>query len=91
MPGVDSEASVHRLSFAFFRAIKKRREFEWTPECEKSSQELKAYMQSPQLVARPITGDILQLYLAVFESALSSILIPGKKRNCRGRYIMSAG
>ncbi|GAA0144969.1 hypothetical protein LIER_36046 [Lithospermum erythrorhizon] len=62
-------------SFPFFRAIKKEREFEWTPECEKSFQELKVYLQSPQLLARPVAGDILQLYLAVSKSALSSVLI----------------
>ncbi|GAA0184542.1 hypothetical protein LIER_31830 [Lithospermum erythrorhizon] len=53
----------------------KRREFEWTLECEKSFQELKAYLQSPQLLAQSVVGDILQLYLPVSESALSSVLI----------------
>ncbi|GAA0175822.1 hypothetical protein LIER_41983 [Lithospermum erythrorhizon] len=31
-------------SLPFFKAIKKGKEFEWTPECEESFQELKAYL-----------------------------------------------
>ncbi|GAA0185229.1 hypothetical protein LIER_32517 [Lithospermum erythrorhizon] len=49
--------------------------FEWTPECEKSFQELKAYLQSPQLLALPVMGEVLHLYLAILESVLSSVLI----------------
>ncbi|GAA0159957.1 hypothetical protein LIER_16621 [Lithospermum erythrorhizon] len=67
--------SRRRSKLPFFKAIKKRRDFEWTPECEKSFQDLKAYMHSPQLLAPPIDGDALQLYLAVWESSLSSSLI----------------
>ncbi|GAA0149482.1 hypothetical protein LIER_43061 [Lithospermum erythrorhizon] len=49
------------MNFPFFKDIKKRREFEWTPECEESLQELKVYIQSPQLLTRPIAGDILRV------------------------------
>ncbi|GAA0170813.1 hypothetical protein LIER_24994 [Lithospermum erythrorhizon] len=59
----------------FFKAIKKGQDFEWTLECEKSFQELKAYLQSPELLARPVAGDVLQLYLAISELAQSSVLI----------------
>ncbi|GAA0170687.1 hypothetical protein LIER_41005 [Lithospermum erythrorhizon] len=59
----------------FFKSIKKGRDFEWTPEYEQSFQEPKAYLQSPQLLARLVAGDVLQLYLVVSESALSSVLI----------------
>ncbi|GAA0143735.1 hypothetical protein LIER_35799 [Lithospermum erythrorhizon] len=59
------------------------------PEFEKSFQELKAYLQSPQLLARLVAGDILQLYLAVSESALSSILILEKEKIQRPMYYVS--
>ncbi|GAA0149403.1 hypothetical protein LIER_08584 [Lithospermum erythrorhizon] len=59
----------------FFKAIKKGKDFEWTPECEQSFQELKTYLQFPQLLALPVAGDVLQLYLAVSESELRSVLI----------------
>ncbi|GAA0157159.1 hypothetical protein LIER_14483 [Lithospermum erythrorhizon] len=48
-------------SLPFFKAIKKERDFEWIPECEKSFQESKAYLQFPQLLAQPVEGDVLQL------------------------------
>ncbi|GAA0174571.1 hypothetical protein LIER_27938 [Lithospermum erythrorhizon] len=62
-------------SFPFSKPIKKWREFELNLECEKSFQELKAYLQSPQLLVWPVVEDILELYLAVSESAQSSVLI----------------
>ncbi|GAA0169505.1 hypothetical protein LIER_23974 [Lithospermum erythrorhizon] len=52
----------------FFKAIKKLKEFDWTPDCEQSFQELKKYLQSPQLLVWPVARDVLQLYLAVLES-----------------------
>ncbi|GAA0166318.1 hypothetical protein LIER_21496 [Lithospermum erythrorhizon] len=79
MPWVDPALVVHRLardwSLPFFKAIKKGKEFEWTPDCEQSFQVLKKYLQSSQLLTRPVVGDVLQLYLAVSEFALSSFLI----------------
>ncbi|GAA0156299.1 hypothetical protein LIER_13825 [Lithospermum erythrorhizon] len=77
---VDHEANLRESfdnlqSLPFFKATKKEKEIKWTPECEASFQELKAYLQSPWLLARPVTEDILQLYLAVSESALNSVLI----------------
>ncbi|GAA0160993.1 hypothetical protein LIER_17415 [Lithospermum erythrorhizon] len=74
-------------SLPFNKIIKKGREFEWNLECEQSFQELKAYLQSSQLLARPVAGDVLQLYLVVSESALSSILIR-KEGRFKGRFIM---
>ncbi|GAA0165445.1 hypothetical protein LIER_20847 [Lithospermum erythrorhizon] len=62
-------------SLPFFKVINKGREFERTPECEKSFQELKSYLKSPQLLVRYGAGDVLQLYLEISESALSSVLI----------------
>ncbi|GAA0139325.1 hypothetical protein LIER_00891 [Lithospermum erythrorhizon] len=42
--------------------------------------ELKVYLQSPQLLARPVVGDVLQLYLVVSESALGSVLISEEEK-----------
>ncbi|GAA0171983.1 hypothetical protein LIER_25900 [Lithospermum erythrorhizon] len=70
-------------------AIKKGRDFEWTPECEKSFQDLKAYLQCPHLLAWPLVGDVLQLYLAVSDSALSSVLIREEEKVQRPVYYVS--
>ncbi|GAA0162039.1 hypothetical protein LIER_18226 [Lithospermum erythrorhizon] len=48
----------------FFRAAKKGKEFKWTPNYEESVLELKKYLQSPQLLAWPVDGNLLQLYLS---------------------------
>ncbi|GAA0148977.1 hypothetical protein LIER_36838 [Lithospermum erythrorhizon] len=54
-----------------------------------SFQELKAYLQSPQLLAQSVKGEIVQLYLAVSESALSSVLVREEKKVPRPVYYVS--
>ncbi|GAA0170915.1 hypothetical protein LIER_25073 [Lithospermum erythrorhizon] len=76
-------------SLPSFMAIEKGRDFEWTPECKKSFQELKAYLQSPKLLAQPVAGDVLQLYLVVSESALKSVLIREEAKVHRLVYYVS--
>ncbi|GAA0138400.1 hypothetical protein LIER_00154 [Lithospermum erythrorhizon] len=49
--------------------------FEWNKECTKVSLELKEYLGSPKLLTRPEEGEDLQLYLAVSEGAVSSVLV----------------
>ncbi|GAA0143724.1 hypothetical protein LIER_04337 [Lithospermum erythrorhizon] len=44
---------------------------------------------SPQLLARPVAGDILQLYLAISEHALSSVLIKEEEKVQRPVYYIS--
>ena len=47
----------------------------WTPQCESAFLELKAYLESLELLSILDPGDTLYLYLGVFESAVSSALI----------------
>ncbi|GAA0153148.1 hypothetical protein LIER_11460 [Lithospermum erythrorhizon] len=76
-------------SLPFFKAIKKGKDFQWTEDCPQSFQELKSYLQSPQLLTRPVVGDLLQLYLAVLEHALSSMLINEEGKVQRSVYYVS--
>ncbi|GAA0145637.1 hypothetical protein LIER_05789 [Lithospermum erythrorhizon] len=76
-------------SLLFFKAIKKVKYFEWTPDCEHSFQELKNYLQSPLMLAQPMARDVLQLYLAVSESALKSFLIREEDKVQRLVYYVS--
>ncbi|KAK3007992.1 hypothetical protein RJ639_013768 [Escallonia herrerae] len=65
-------------------AIKKVKDFEWTEECQKSFEELKLYLSSPQLLTKPVTGEDLFLYLSISEVAVSTVLIreeEGKKKH----------
>lgn len=60
----------------FFQLIKKaKKEVYWTSECENAFQQLKNYMAQPPLLAMPIPGEILLLYLVVSECAVSLILV----------------
>ena len=46
----------------------------WTKECEESFQKLKDYLSNPPLV-KPSEGESLYMYLAVSNSATSSVLV----------------
>ncbi|KAL2230216.1 UNVERIFIED_CONTAM: hypothetical protein Sindi_1616000 [Sesamum indicum] len=67
----------------FFKILRKVKGFNWTEECEQAFQELKIYLRSPPLLANPREGDVLYLYLAVSDNAVSSVLIKeeGKVQN----------
>jgi hypothetical protein len=57
----------------FFKILKKA--FNWTEECEFFFKELKNYLTSPLLLSWPMEGEILYLYLAVSQFAVSSELV----------------
>ena len=56
-------------SHAFFKTLKNPKDFQWTEECESALQELKSYLTTPPLLSKPLLGEVLLLYLAVFEHA----------------------
>ncbi|GAA0145317.1 hypothetical protein LIER_05538 [Lithospermum erythrorhizon] len=64
-------------SFPFFKNIRQasKKPFEWDEECTRAFLELKEYLGSPQLLTRTEEGEDLQLYLAVSEGAVSSVLV----------------
>ena len=57
----------------FFKVLKKA--FEWTDECQKAFQDLKAYLTIAPLLSSSIPSEELYLYLAVFPHAVSLALI----------------
>ena len=57
----------------FFKVLKKA--FEWTDECQKAFQDLKAYLTTTPLLSPFVPGEELYLYLAVSPHAVSSALI----------------
>ncbi|KAK1399355.1 hypothetical protein POM88_009218 [Heracleum sosnowskyi] len=60
----------------FFKAIKKvGRNFQWTEECEETFQNIKRHLSTPPLLSNPQQGEVLVLYLAVSEYAVSAVLI----------------
>uniref|UniRef100_A0A2N9GA07 Uncharacterized protein n=1 Tax=Fagus sylvatica TaxID=28930 RepID=A0A2N9GA07_FAGSY len=63
--------------------------FQWTEECQKAFEELKAYLSSPPLLSPSQTGEELYLYLAVSASAVSSALIREEERVQKHVYYTS--
>ena len=62
-------------SLPFFKALKKGADFVWTDECEQSFLELKVYLGRVPLLSKPVQGEVLSLYLAVSEAAISAALV----------------
>ena len=59
-------------SHAFFGTLKNPKDFQSTGECESALQELKSYLTTPPLLSKPLLGEVLLLYLAVSEHAVSA-------------------
>nr|XP_017250771.1 PREDICTED: uncharacterized protein LOC108221400 [Daucus carota subsp. sativus] len=59
----------------FYDVLRKNKGFEWTPEHEEALRALKKYLTTPPLLAKPIPGEELYLYLSVTEHAVSSVLV----------------
>ena len=57
----------------FFKVLKKA--FEWTDECQRAFEDLKAYLTMAPLLSPSVEGEELYLYLAVTPHAVSSALI----------------
>ena len=57
----------------FFKVLRKA--FEWTDECQRAFEDLKAYLTMAPLLSPSVVGEELYLYLAVTPHAVSSALI----------------
>lgn len=59
----------------FYDTLKGNKKFEWSEECEKAFQQLKHYLTTPPVLAKPVEGEPLFLYIAVSVMAVSGVLI----------------
>ena len=57
----------------FFKILRSPNEFKWTNECQKAFKDLKTFLSSPSVLATPISGEDLYLYLAVSGNFVSSV------------------
>ncbi|XP_024013349.1 uncharacterized protein LOC112087712 [Eutrema salsugineum] len=55
--------------------LRGNKRFEWDSKCEEAFQQLKEYLASPPILAKPETGETLYLYIAVPSSAASGVLV----------------
>ena len=73
----------------FFHLLRKGLKFQWTPECAPALQELKHYLSSPPLLSTLTQGEVLYLYLAVSDHAVSLVLIKEENGQQRPIYYTS--
>ncbi|KAK0578702.1 hypothetical protein LWI29_014838 [Acer saccharum] len=64
----------------FFQAIKKGKGMKWDEGSKRAFRELRSYLSNPSLLVKPLSGDVLQLYLAVLDMATSTALV----KECKG-------
>lgn len=62
-------------ALTFFKVRRKASRFEWVEECELAFHQLKEVLAKLPLLTKPITGEILYIYLSVGERAFSSVLV----------------
>ncbi|XP_013629885.1 PREDICTED: uncharacterized protein LOC106335812 [Brassica oleracea var. oleracea] len=62
-------------SHAFFGTSKNPKDFQWPEEYESTLHEPKAYITTPPLLSKTLLGEVLLLYLAVSEHAVSAVLV----------------
>ncbi|CAA7034283.1 unnamed protein product [Microthlaspi erraticum] len=53
----------------FYDTLRGNKKFEWDDRCEKAFQELKEYLANPPILAKPVEGEPLFLYIAVSRTA----------------------
>ena len=64
----------------FFKSIKDAgKTFIWTDECEEAFQKIKEQLGKPPLLAKPVEGETLILYLAVSRHSVSDVLVKEEK------------
>ena len=59
----------------FFKLMKKKGLFEWTPEADQAFQDLKRYLNSPLVMVMPRPHEPLVLYLAATPYSASAALV----------------
>lgn len=52
-----------------------RKLIEWTEDCDRAFKELKEYLKIPLILSRPAEAEVLDLYIAVKNKAISSVLV----------------
>ena len=58
----------------FFKILRSPNEFKWIEKCREAFKDLKTFLSSLPVLATPVSGEDLFLYLAVSSNAVSSVL-----------------
>lgn len=73
----------------FYQLLKKWKGFWWTEECDSAFKDLKSYLASPPILAKPDPREDMYMYLAMSNHAVGSVLIRQQKGIQRSVYYLS--
>ncbi|XP_060965549.1 uncharacterized protein LOC133034475 [Cannabis sativa] len=73
----------------FFNVLRGNKMFEWKNECKEAFKSIKRHLSTPPVLAKPITGETLFLYLAVLENAISAALVREEGKHQQPVYYVS--
>ncbi|XP_042467184.1 uncharacterized protein LOC122050335 [Zingiber officinale] len=76
-------------SLTFFKILRQATKFQWDGECDKAFEELKQYLSSLPILAKPAVGEPLLIYLSSTEHAIGSALITEKGGKQQTMYFLS--
>ncbi|GKV20496.1 hypothetical protein SLEP1_g30616 [Rubroshorea leprosula] len=72
-----------------FKILRGKKNFEWTRDCYKAFEQLKAYLASAPLISKPSPRETLFLYIAATTEAVSAALIRQEQKRQRPVYFVS--
>ena len=75
----------------FFKLMKKKGPFEWTPEADQAFQDLKKYLTSPPVMVAPRPLEPLVLYLAATPYSASAALVAVREERQAKGALRQAG
>ncbi|CAA0822828.1 Unknown protein, partial [Striga hermonthica] len=71
-------SKVAEKSGLLFKTLNKSEKFQWTEEAQRAFEELRGVLDNLPLLAKPVQGEELVLYLSIGERAVSSVLLREK-------------
>ncbi|XP_042460586.1 uncharacterized protein LOC122044113 [Zingiber officinale] len=66
-------------SLPFFKILRRATKFQWDEGCDRAFEELKQYLSSLPILAKPIVGEPLWIYLSSTEYVIGSTLVRKRK------------
>ncbi|XP_013699932.2 uncharacterized protein LOC106403669 [Brassica napus] len=63
----------------FYDLLRGNKKFIWNERCEEAFEQLKRYLTTPPMLAKPDKGDTLYLYVAVSNAAVSIVLVKDER------------
>lgn len=73
----------------FYDLLRGNKKFIWDERCEEAFDQLKRYLTTPPVLAKPDKGDTLYLYIAVSNAAVSSVLVKEDRGEQRPIFYIS--